>query len=312
MKKIINSIFKISLLLLIFTSFLPSIFPNIWFLDIFSNFKFQLVIITFCLFILNLLTKKSKLAGVLLLLLTLWNASFFLHLYYPSEIAEITKINGTTIVAINLLSSNNESENLIDFIQKNNPDILILLEYNPKWESKLKNLTTGYSFQKTEVRTDNFGIGYFSKIASKTSILNFDNTNIPSIKADIKINDNAITIVATHPFPPVGQARFEARNWHLKNLGRQRHEFSKNTIVVGDLNTSSYSKHFRTFLKATNLRDSRIGYGILPTWPANFIFLQTTLDHFLISNNIEVVKRKTGKNIGSDHLPILMEFIISP
>jgi endonuclease/exonuclease/phosphatase (EEP) superfamily protein YafD len=83
----------------------------------------------------------------------------------------------------------------------------------------------------------------------------------------------------------------------------RRSKLSEKLIIAGDFNTSSFSNHFS---KLTNgdLKDSRIGFGLLPTWPANYLMLQTTLNHFLVSKNLEVIERSTGKNIGSDHLPI--------
>ena len=310
MKKIVSSILKFGTIAALLASILPSLFPNTWFIDIFSNFKLQLIIVSVLLFILNLFSNKSKTIGAILLIITVWNASFIHNLYDQYKFVQINKLRGTTIASINLLSSNNESKKVIDFIKTNNPDVLILLEYNSKWEKLLLETTSTYQFKKAEVRNDNFGIGYFSKIESEMAILNFDHTRVPSIKADLKINEQSLTIIATHPFPPVGQEMFESRNAHLKTLAKMRQEFSENLIVVGDLNTSSYSHHFQTLLSATNLKDSRNGFGILPTWPSNIQLLQTTLDHFLVSNTISVMRRGVGTNIDSDHLPILMEFRI--
>ena len=77
-------------------------------------------------------------------------------------------------------------------------------------------------------------------------------------------------------------------------------------MVVGDFNNSSFSTYFQK-LTETDLKDSRLGFGLLPTWPANISFLQTTLDHILVSENIQVLDRTVGENIGSDHLPISVE-----
>ncbi len=308
MKKSINLLLKLGTIVAVLTSILPSIFPNIWFIDILSNFKLQILLFLLVAFITNLLTRKSKIIGVISLVLVIWNASYLYNLYLPSKIDEINKLRGTTIVSLNLLSSNNKSDKVINFIKDKNPDILILLEYNPKWETLLSEITNQYIFKKTVVRNDNFGIGYFSKVESKASILNFDYTKVPSIKANIEIGEESVTIIATHPFPPLGQERFNARNFHLKSLVKKRKEFSENLIIVGDLNTSSYSTHFKNLLEKTDLKDSRNGLGIMPTWPSNFTLFQTTLDHFLVSDNIYIIHRGTGPDLGSDHLPILMEF----
>ncbi|MBJ2173464.1 endonuclease/exonuclease/phosphatase family protein [Aureibaculum sp. A20] len=309
-KKIINFSLKLGIVVALLTSILPNIFPNYWLIDIMSNFKLQIGIFLIVVLVLNLSTKKSKVITIISILLITWNLSFLYTLYFPSKLGVIHKQRGTTIVSINLLSSNNDSEKVINFIKDKNPDILILLEYNSKWEAFLSDITEQYTFKKRVLRNDNFGIGYFSKIASETSVLSFDSSKVPSIVARLKIDNNPIDIIATHPFPPMGKRNFDIRNAHFKNLEKKTKELSENLIIIGDLNTSSYSKHFKDLLLNTNLRDSRNGLGILPTWPTMFTTLNTTLDHALISKAIGVIDRGTGPNIGSDHLPIFMEFRI--
>ncbi|WP_117881454.1 endonuclease/exonuclease/phosphatase family protein [Aureibaculum luteum] len=309
-KKIIDFLLKLGIVAALLTSILPNIFPNYWLIDIMSNFKLQISIFLIIVFVLNLFTKKSKIISGITILLIIWNTSFIYRLYFPSKLGEIHKLRGTTIVSINLLSSNNDSEKVIDFIKTKSPDILILLEYNQKWKSALSDITEQYTFKKWVLRNDNFGIGYYSKIASEMSVLNFDSSKVPSILASLKIDDKPIDLIATHPFPPMGKRNFDIRNAHFKNLAKKRKELSENLIVIGDLNTSSYSKHFKDLLLNTNLKDSRNGLGILPTWPTMFTILNTTLDHALISKAISVIDRGTGPNIGSDHLPIFMEFRI--
>lgn len=311
MKITISHLLKLGTVVSILVSVLPSILPNIWFIDILSNFKVQILLFLVIISIINLLSEKSKAIGVTSIILVVWNASFLFNLYFSSKVGEINKLKGTKIVSINLLSNNNDAKKVIDYINSTSPDILILLEYNPKWQSLLKSTTDSYTYQKSEVRNDNFGIGYFSKIESETAVLNFDNTKIPSIKSNVTIHDKLVTILATHPLPPVGQAQFDTRNLHLKSIADRRKDFSEHLIVAGDLNTSSYSKHFNDFLKKANLNDSRNGLGIMPTWPSNYMFLQTTLDQFLVSDKVNVIKRDTGPNVGSDHLPIFMEFRIN-
>ena len=308
MKKKIKTLLKFGILVTLLASILPSILPNVWFIDILSNFKLQILLFLLVVFVINILTSKS--ISFIALVLVVWDASYLYSLYLPSRLGEIDKLGGTKITSINLLSSNNESEKVKSYIKNENPDILILLEFNPKWEALLSEITNQYAFKKTVVRNDNFGTGYFSKIESKTSILNFDDTQVPSIKANIKIGDKPLTIIATHPFPPVGQERFNARNFHLKSITKKRNEFAENLILVGDLNTSSFANHFKDLLEETKLKDSRQGLGLLPTWPSTNYAMQTTLDHFLVSDKVYVINRGTGPNLGSDHLPIFMEFRI--
>ncbi len=310
MKGKLHFLLKIGTIVLLLISVLPSIFWNSWFVDIFSNFKFQLTFISLTLFVLNIFLEKHKFIGVALLFLIFWNASFMYNLYFPNRFGEISKGKGTSILSINLLTNNNQSDKVIKLISDTNPDILVLLEYNSKWEELLMETVSGYEYQIKEVRNDPFGIGFFSKIPSNNNVLKFDQSGIPSVRSDLEINKKKLTILATHPQPPIGKQNFKIRNSHLETIGKNRNEFRPNLIVVGDLNTSSYSKHFRNFIKETNLIDSRNGFGELITWPANQRLVGTTLDHFLVSEKIHVMRRNVLRYTGSDHLPIYLEFSI--
>jgi len=59
------------------------------------------------------------------------------------------------------------------------------------------------------------------------------------------------------------------------------------------------------------LKDSSLGWGIQPTWPAMFLPLRIPIDHCLVSPDLKIVRRKIGRDIGSDHLPLLVDLGLS-
>ncbi|GGW93543.1 endonuclease/exonuclease/phosphatase family protein [Salegentibacter mishustinae] len=287
----------------LFASILPNIISNYWFIDIFSNFKLQYLIISIFLFLISLLFFNKKVLALILLISTiLWNG-YFIAPYYFSDNTALKSKKQVKISSINLLSSNSEIDLVQNYIFEEDPDILILMEFTPNWQFKLNPIIDNYKYKKLVPRNDNFGIALLSKYEMNSSIDYFELNDKPSIVADLNIGSDQFSLVATHPIPPINQHTFENRNKQLSNILNKRSKFSERLIIAGDFNTSSFSNHFS---KLTNgdLKDSRIGFGLLPTWPANYLMLQTTLDHFLISKNLEVIERSTGKNIGSDHLPI--------
>lgn len=287
----------------LFVSILPNIISNYWFIDIFSNFKLQYLIISIFLFLISLLFFNKKVLALILLSSTiLWN-SYFIAPYYFSDNTALKSKKQVKISSINLLSSNSEIDLVQNYIFEEDPDILILMEFTPNWQFKLNPIIDNYKYKKLVPRNDNFGIALLSKYEMNSSIDYFELNDKPSIVAVLNIGSDQFSLVATHPIPPINQHTFENRNKQLSNILNKRSKFSEKLIIAGDFNTSSFSNHFS---KLTNgdLKDSRIGFGLLPTWPANYLMLQTTLDHFLISKNLEVIERSTGKNIGSDHLPI--------
>ena len=89
-------------------------------------------------------------------------------------------------------------------------------------------------------------------------------------------------------------------------VGHQRHP----VMLLGDLNASPWSYPFRRLLRDTGLLNSMRGWGVQPTWPAPLGPLGIPIDHVLHSEEIRITRRSTGPWIGSDHLPLIIEFAI--
>jgi len=59
------------------------------------------------------------------------------------------------------------------------------------------------------------------------------------------------------------------------------------------------------------LPDSRAGRGIQPSWPASLpAALRIPIDHCLVSPGIAVVGRQLGPQVGSHHLPVIVDLAV--
>ena len=110
--------------------------------------------------------------------------------------------------------------------------------------------------------------------------------------ARFKFNHQDVTLLASHPPPPVGTYHFDYRNDQLTKLAERINSTEGELILTGDLNTSSYSTHFKKLVNSTDLIDTRAGFGILPSWPTWFPLANITLDHCLISSGLAVKSEK--------------------
>lgn len=276
-----------------------------WFFDLFSHFKFQYFILL-VLGITILLLMKYRI-GLYFLPFALITGLNIVPLYFGgtknTDIQETVKI-----VCINLLSSNREFDSVKAFINSESPDVLVLQEMTELWQMMLEQTLAAYQYETVIPRTDNFGIALYSRIDRTSSeVTNIGNSGLPSIEAQFNIGKDSLTILATHPLPPVGKEYFDSRNDQLMALSNFAVSAKNELILIGDLNCSSFSNHFKKLIKNTNLIDTRKGFGILPTWPTWFSLAKTTLDHCLVSEGITVKSRRVGQFIGSDHLPIIVE-----
>jgi endonuclease/exonuclease/phosphatase (EEP) superfamily protein YafD len=78
-------------------------------------------------------------------------------------------------------------------------------------------------------------------------------------------------------------------------------------LLLGDLNVTPWNRHFRLLLERTGLRDSSRGRGVQPTWPAGSLLFAIPLDHGLHSPDIAILQRRIGGDVGSDHLPVIID-----
>jgi endonuclease/exonuclease/phosphatase (EEP) superfamily protein YafD len=87
-------------------------------------------------------------------------------------------------------------------------------------------------------------------------------------------------------------------------------------ILLGDFNDTIWSYHHARMLEQTKLVNvrTRAKSFIVPSWPTWMMLkpLMIPIDQCLISPNIWVSSVKTGRDIGSDHLPLEVKLLFAP
>jgi endonuclease/exonuclease/phosphatase (EEP) superfamily protein YafD len=231
--------------------------------------------------------------------------------YLPVERAN----DRTLRVAIaNVLSSNRRYEGFVDYVRSTNPDVLVVMEMDLTWQQQIAPLKSLLPYTIEEPSSDNFGIALLSKfplVDPQRQYWGEGSVIVPSLTANIKIHDRDITLVATHPVPPLNSTYFKSRNSQMEEMGSYIQKLGHEAIVMGDLNMSIWSPDYRKFTRRANLINTRQGFGIQPSWPSNFPLLQIPIDHCLITPTIKVSSNQIGPDIGSDHYPLIADLAIA-
>ena len=108
--------------------------------------------------------------------------------------------------------------------------------------------------------------------------------------------------------PPMSVAAQSARNEHLTQMTAFAKARSEPLIIVGDLNMTMWSPSHRSLCDELGLTNTRRGFGILPSWPASLpSVMRIPIDHCLVSDGITVLDCRLGRDIGSDHLPLIVD-----
>ena len=161
-------------------------------------------------------------------------------------------------------------------------------------------------------REDNFGIALYSKYPLvQSEIRQVGEADVPTVIAELELPDGRLTVIATHPLPPGGPEYSRLRNDQLARLPGIVKQASSPVLLLGDLNATPWCSHFKRLLSQSGLRDSSQGRGVLGTWPTYFPILLIPIDHCLHTAGVHVVGRAAGPKIGSDHYPLVVDFVLT-
>ncbi len=119
-----------------------------------------------------------------------------------------------------------------------------------------------------------------------------------------------LTVIGTHPVPPAGTEYTGLRNRHLAGIPGFVKKAGTPVLLLGDLNTTPWNHAFRKLLKESGLVNSARGFGIKPTWPSFFWPAMIPLDHCLHSAEVLITGHLVGQNTGSDHYPLVVDFVM--
>ncbi|MCR9132544.1 MAG: endonuclease/exonuclease/phosphatase family protein [bacterium] len=277
-----------------------------WIADLFSHFRLIYIIYFYSIGFILLLARSIK-TGLLSILIALLLTAPLIHFYSPKPPITSSNANTLSIASINLLSSNSNYSEVLEYVTKNNFDIVFLMELNHQWQLQFEDLNS-YEHTYFLPRSDNFGIGVISKVElDSIQVIDLSDANLPSLLVSISKESETLSMLATHPLPPIGRRFFESRNLQFENINRFVSTIETEIILIGDLNSTTFSPNFKRLTRENDLIDTRIGFGILPTWNDLFGINLLTLDHALATPGVYVLRRSVGKSIGSDHLPIEVE-----
>ncbi len=221
------------------------------------------------------------------------------------------KENQLSLLVFNVHNSNRSVEDLVNLVGKTAPDILLFIELIESVESDLyENIKDAYPYRSVEFHDGNYSIVMYSKLKwTKHQILNFSEYGIPWFDTKFDVYGKDITLCSVHAPPPVSPYFLQLRNQLLDRACSDKKY--QNAILAGDFNLTPYAEHFHKIMGKIGWNDSRRGFGIANTWPSFLpAALRIPIDHIFFRGDLLVVDRQVLGSHGSDHLPVLIKFLI--
>ena len=235
---------------------------------------------------------------------------------YPLQVpdSENSKLLVSVLVS-NVYMNNRSYDRLIKLVKKKNPDIIVTLETDKKWEEGLTEIEKDYPHCVKVPQDNMYGLHVYSKLALEhVRVRYLVEDDIPSVRAEVRIgNDKRFTFYAVHPKPPSPTENEESteRDGELYLIADEIKSLQQPVILAGDLNDVAWSHSTRLFQRLSQLLDPRIGRGFFNTFHSRYPVFRWPLDHIFHSSHFSVNEIERLPTIGSDHFPMFISLSVS-
>lgn len=278
-----------------------------WVFELATHFRPHLAVALGALLVVWMIRRRGWLAAGCALFAGI-NAFPVMLFLWPAASSEHVAGAQLRLVAVNVHTANPHTKKVLEFLQAANADVVLLMELDGRWVEALKPLKATHPHSVFGAREDNFGIALVSRLPmTNCNIIEFGDAGVPSIDAVVLVGDQRFHLLGTHPLPPGSTEYARMRNEQYRLIANHVRRHEQPTVVIGDLNATPWSPFFAGLLRESGLVSTSQGRGLFGSWPARLPFGRIPLDHCLVSPSIQVVNKRLGPHIGSDHLPIVVD-----
>jgi endonuclease/exonuclease/phosphatase (EEP) superfamily protein YafD len=222
---------------------------------------------------------------------------------------------GPKVATVNLLWNNRSHDAVIAFLNRTDADIVVLQETTTVWSRALTALKPRYPHRYPDETQAHPGV----LVLSKTPLLP-NGLQVPYVAAmRVRWRDGSLLFLGVHTVLPFGEQGRAIQAKTLADIADLAARETGPVIVAGDFNHTAYTPRFARLLERGKLAPSRHP-GIWPvTWRAAFAdvpgldrLFGLPIDQVLMSRHFAVRAVTIGPEVGSDHLPVVVELALRP
>jgi len=204
---------------------------------------------------------------------------------------------GPTVLVANVHTDNRDYASLLSLARQH--DVVGLLEVDEAWLAAVRAGLPDHALLAARPRADNFGVALLSRRPGDLARVVRLGTDLPSIEARLSVSGAPVTLLLTHPLPPISEEYRRDRDVQLTALAAEAVRLGPAVAVAGDLNVTRHVPAFAPLVDA-GLTDARVGHGRLASWPAPLGPLGIAIDHLLLGAGL-AAPTLDAVAFGSDH-----------
>ncbi len=227
----------------------------------------------------------------------------------PSQIPMPDEVDGMScmrVLSLNVLQSNDQYEKVAALIEREDPDVLLLMETNGAWMTALETQLARYSYRLSQPLDNKYGMAFATRLrVERAEMISNTSSNTPTLYATLKMEDGArFEVIGLHPRPPLPGESTKSRDENIARAGARTPDSLDNVLAIGDFNDVPWSRTTQQFIEDGGYRDPRAGRGSFSTFPADYAFIGWPLDQLFVKNGVKVESFELLEDVGSDHLPL--------
>lgn len=294
------------------------------FFDLAVNFRLQYLYLS-VLPLFYFAVVRSRTWLIICLICVLVNLSEILPWYFPAAQTQTVTIGQPIrLFSFNVKYANKRYAKAIAYLRQEQPAVATFMEILPPWNQELKALQDILPYH---VSAEAFNIEVYSAFPLDNVMLQAYGHKRGLVSADMQVGEQVIKLIANHAESQTfsGETGFRFRNQHLlEGIGSYVQSLNQPAIVIGDLNITMWSPYYKEMMRRSRLHNAQAGFGITPTaarppkpllrfyrpWTRHKRWLGVPVDHCLVSPEIKVTQFRTGRDISSDHLPIIVDVVV--
>jgi endonuclease/exonuclease/phosphatase (EEP) superfamily protein YafD len=215
------------------------------------------------------------------------------------------------VVTANVMFDNREFDALIDELIAFDADVLVLEEVTPTWWDHIAASSLVRSHPHV-VREPRWGAGGMTILADRPledrTIDRMGDRSVPS--ATIRVGEQRVRVLGVHTVAP--NFAFAANRRDQREVTAIIRRAPRPRLVAGDFNATPYNRWYGELLDLglTEAHDA-VGEPFATTWPNGHHPLPPVrIDHVFVDEPITPVRVAQGEGAGSDHRPVVVDFVV--
>ncbi|MEX0895775.1 MAG: endonuclease/exonuclease/phosphatase family protein [Patescibacteria group bacterium] len=291
---------------------LSAVSSHWWFLELFSHFRIQYVLIG-SLLIPILSWRKAFIPALTVLTVTaIHAASIWPYLHTPNVLATVED-QPIRIMFANVYYKQTDFRQLTTVITDYDPDIIVFAEIQEEPFSQLAaDFEEQYSFSTHADGIGAYDLSAIAKTEPETVATTYFVPNNPSIYLRFTHQGRDFSILGIHAFSPMNAQYAAQRDENLVKAIEYVGAVSEPSLLVGDFNITQFSPKFDELIADSGMHESQRLFGVQPSWPTHLpSLMRIPIDHILYSDGIVLQNRFLGLPTGSDHLPVIVDISVT-